>query len=122
MTPHDLATCERSPQGCFRCARAVRAASVARGVVRPFYVVVYLIDRLYGGPEEGGWWWDRIVADKVVRCWDWKQALRAVRELREEYPPPKHNRYSVLGGTDVDIQLLPSLDLIEETLTSGGYE
>jgi hypothetical protein len=23
-----------------------------------FYVNVYLVDRAYGGPEEGGWWFD----------------------------------------------------------------
>ncbi len=26
--------------------------------IEPTYVNVYLIDRAYGGPEEGGWWYD----------------------------------------------------------------
>lgn len=25
---------------------------------QPFVVAVYLVDRAYGGPEEGGWWYD----------------------------------------------------------------
>ena len=30
-----------------------------------FYVNVYLIDRAYGGPEEGGWWYDY---GEAIRC------------------------------------------------------
>jgi hypothetical protein len=26
-----------------------------------FTAAVYRVDRCYGGPEEGGWWWDRAV-------------------------------------------------------------
>jgi len=40
----------------------------ARGVVAPepkvFIVAVYLIDRAYGGPEEGGWYYE---AGELVR-------------------------------------------------------
>jgi hypothetical protein len=32
-----------------------------------FYVAVYLVDRAYGGPEEGGWWYDTGDLVRVIR-------------------------------------------------------
>lgn len=37
-----------------------------------FYVTLYLVDRAYGGAEEGGWWFDygTPVMHSVNRCFD----------------------------------------------------
>jgi hypothetical protein len=32
------------------------------------YVNVYLVDRAYGGPEEGGWWYDTEEAINAIKC------------------------------------------------------
>lgn len=29
---------------------------------------LYLVSREYGGPEEGGWWWDRYVLEKTFQA------------------------------------------------------
>lgn len=29
---------------------------------------VYVVNREYGGPEEGGWWWDRFVLEKTFQA------------------------------------------------------
>ena len=63
------------------------------------YVSLYRITRHYGGPEEGGWWYD-------VKRYMGKTMLVDVMEARSfrdsmEYSikgdQPKHNRFSVLG-------------------------
>lgn len=34
-------------------------------------VNVYQSDLCYGGPEEGGWWYDHLSLVKSVKCWYW---------------------------------------------------
>lgn len=31
------------------------------------YPEIYKVDRCYGGPEEGGWWWDRHTLTKTFQ-------------------------------------------------------
>ena len=54
------------------------------------YVNAYLVDRMYGGPEEGGWWFDagvpvesikctpeevrRVEVDRKARCREWNKS------------------------------------------------
>lgn len=49
------------------------------------FVNVYEIDRCYGGPEEGGWWYDmgQVVTSRQVKEED---AERIRGELEIEYP------------------------------------
>lgn len=74
------------------------------------YVNVYSIDRAYGGPEEGGWWYDTGDVVHTVRCEGsdedivWKRAEQIRRELADEYPYTGR-RSSVLGGDDYDIRI-----------------
>lgn len=102
-------------------ARKIRLEKIKSGEPQPFYVVLYQIDRLYGGPEEGGWYWDRIIASEITRVWDWKNALKEIRYLQEEYPKPKYSRGSVLGGTDIEIRVIPSKDYIHEQRTKPQW-
>ena len=90
---------------CWACARyAARSARVHKqrlnGQVEPFYVVGYRIDRCYGGPQEGGWWYDHAYTCEVRKCYDWRDGLKAARELREDFKPDKRGRSSVIGGPD----------------------
>lgn len=50
------------------------------------FIGVYEVDTVYGGPEEGGWWYDtgELIRVEVVHCETC--AIRRTNELREEYP------------------------------------
>ncbi|HIA51309.1 MAG TPA: hypothetical protein EYN91_04375 [Candidatus Melainabacteria bacterium] len=53
----------------------------------PCYVSIYLEDRAYGGPEEGGWWYDYGVlqADPRNKCFSSKiLAMRYASKLQDE--------------------------------------
>ncbi|MFZ9889735.1 MAG: hypothetical protein ACO3JL_19745 [Myxococcota bacterium] len=71
----------------------------------PLYVVAIGTDRRYGGPEEGGWWYDESYVLEVASCRGWRAALRAARSLKRDYPTCPYGRFSAAGGTDVSIRL-----------------
>jgi len=83
---------------CRDCYKDIRRIASQNGVANPFYVVVYNVSRNYGGPEEGGWYYDWTSILEVRKVWNWKSALKTVRELKEDYPEPRYNRFSVLGN------------------------
>jgi hypothetical protein len=72
------------------------------GEVDPVYVGVYEVGRAYGGPEEGGWWFDCGELVKVVICSSYDEA-EEVREILSEEYPNTGKRSSVLGGEDYGI-------------------
>lgn len=107
MCPNGRDYCESNPNDrdtCRACRKAIRRAATRTGEVQPFYVVAYGIDRCYGGPQEGGWWYDATTIHKVYKVWTVRQALAFARMLREQYPKPRHPRYSVIGGQDQYVQ------------------
>lgn len=59
--------------------------------------------RCYGGPEEGGWWYDRSAVVRVERCDNARRARRIARRAQRDSYRPKYDRFSVLGGTDYDV-------------------
>jgi hypothetical protein len=63
------------------------------------YVNVYAVGRIYGGPEEGGWWYDTGTVLKSVRCLTRGEADRVADVLRADYPDTGRSS-SVLGGDD----------------------
>lgn len=101
----------------------------------PVYVAIYEVERCYGGPEEGGWWYDR---GTVLDCWklnrsETRKVKRApgyyttpmdrlkpgIMRRFERYatkhygmikPDPKRpswrGRYSVIGGPDIEIRVM----------------
>ena len=71
-----------------------RVEALAQGRMLPFLVVATGTSRHYGGPEEGGWWYDRESVLEVRRAFTLEQGLRHMRELRESYPQPRYNRFS----------------------------
>lgn len=86
------------------------------------YVNAYSISRHYGGPEEGGWWYDvhepimsvRVDENDIAPTLheeDVEDAAKRIKELYvQRFRPmqPKHNRYSMIGGADIVV-------VIEET-------
>lgn len=103
-----------------RMARTVRNVLVSRGEIEPFYVVAIGIDRCYGGPEEGGWYYDMEAVLDVRRVWDWRTGLTAARELRDEHPTCPRGRGSAIGGEDVYLKTFRTLDAIPEDSEHPG--
>lgn len=67
-----------------------------------YWVTVYAVGRKYGGPEEGGWWYDtgRVVLTRPCAT------LAEAEDLAAHYEgvyPYTGRRSSVLGGKDWDV-------------------
>lgn len=62
------------------------------------YVNVYVVDRRFGGPEEGGWWFDTGTPVASIPVED-DQAEPTRDKLRERYPDEGH-RYSMAQRDD----------------------
>lgn len=65
------------------------------------YVNVYEVTREYGGPEEGGWWYNDyecIYTEKVEK----EQAEKTKNKLRAEYGEYSYGDiYSAAGGMEI---------------------
>lgn len=68
------------------------------------YVSAYAVERLYGGPEEGGWWYDSGTLIDVVKCFNRNQA-EFVWDLLNNIYPHTGKRYSVIGGEDYNVSI-----------------
>ena len=83
-----------------------RLALVRNGKCPPVYAIAVRTTRHYGGPEEGGWWYDWNQIEEVRRAFTYRQLLTHVRELRSEYPTSKYGRHSMADRSgDVTIYL-----------------
>jgi hypothetical protein len=73
------------------------------GLTPAYFVGVYEVSRSYGGPEEGGWWFDcgELVLTVVAASTDEAETIK--EHLREQDFPRTNKRSSVLGGEDYDI-------------------
>ena len=69
------------------------------------FVAIVSTSRHFGGPEEGGWWYDWSSVEKHWKFDNPKRARRFARRLEREEAPyaPRHNRFSVLGGNDIEV-------------------
>lgn len=67
-----------------------------------YYVNIYLIGQGYGGPEEGGWYYEYGEPYGSIPCDSYKEALEYQAKMREKYPITK-NRFSSLGGDDYSV-------------------
>jgi len=85
------------------------------------YVNVYHVTRQYGGPEEGGWWYDHYECVEVVpvraeRAEDMKSAI-ALDYAQDSYGDIS----SVLGGRSVQV-LIEKTRAASETREKPRYE
>lgn len=91
-----------------------RLAALAQGKCPPIYAVAVRTTRHYGGPEEGGWFYDWSDIEEVRRAFTFRELLRAVRALRDNHPSSRYGRHSCADTTgDVVIYMMRSEDLIE---------
>lgn len=51
-------------------------------VTPKLYVNIYLSDRVYGGPEEGGWWYDCGSVEQIILCETTDEALEKYEEMQ----------------------------------------
>jgi hypothetical protein len=65
------------------------------------YANVYLYDREYGGPEEGGWWYDTY--SPITDSSDW------------DSPPPKHGHFPTVEEAEKAITALDEWCKIENS-------
>ena len=68
--------------------------------VKAGLVGVYEVTRHYGGPEEGGWWWNARAHITSYRCRK-EDRDELCKKLSEEYVN-EGNIYSVLGGVEYE--------------------
>lgn len=86
-------------------AELISALTIASKVL--FAYDVGALVRCYGGPEEGGWWYDWYEHVKSSRPMSHAQASELLLAKNEALPKKRRNRYSVLGGPD-------TVNLLEE--------
>ncbi len=82
--------------------RIIRRQDRKEGQITPIFLVVVETWRCFGGSEEGGWWYDKSRIADVRKVWGVKNGVKALHELREEYPQPRFNRYSCANRGEVD--------------------
>ena len=72
---------------------------------RDVYINVYAVTRHFGGPEEGGWWYNAGEILESKQCHP--ELVNSVRaELEAKYADQKEGDiYSVRGGVDIEVQL-----------------
>ena len=54
-----------------------------------FYVTVYKMEQVYGGPEEGGWWWDAFEMVDHLEINHHCDIEEAFKVLEKKYPQPE---------------------------------
>jgi hypothetical protein len=74
----------------------------------PKYVNAYRVTQAYGGPEEGGWWYDEYepLESVVVESEEQEEEVRAAlakRYVDEEDVGQRRGRTSAAGGYDISI-------------------
>lgn len=83
--------------GCAQCYSGEQDDSAS---LVPVWVNMYMVTREYGGPEEGGWWYDLYTPVEAVRTYSPSEASAVERRMRAEYEPGTVDRYSAAGGWD----------------------
>ena len=94
-----------TPPNANRYEARERLASLSSGFVPPLFAVVVETWLCRGGPEEGGWYYDRSVILEVRLAWGFRSLLAVVRELRAGHRTCRYGRTSCAGGSDVEIYL-----------------
>lgn len=92
--------------------------------LQKFFVVVTHQDRRYGGPEEGGWYYDWATIEDVRKVFGSEGVVSALERLGEEYPRPRYGRGSVLGTAgDHEFRICTTQEEFpEETTRRPHYE
>lgn len=100
--------------------RTLRKRLQINGKILPIYIVVQGATRYKYSHAEGGCWADWYRTIEVRRAWDWKSATEMIRELKSDYPKPRHNRYSAIGGEDIIFTITHSVDEFPKDTTEAA--
>lgn len=84
-------------------AYEARRDKTLQGIQPPFLIVAWGVSRYCYSPAEGGCWADWTTILEVRKAHTWERGLRHMRELREEYPQPRFNRFSAANRGEDDI-------------------
>jgi hypothetical protein len=92
--------------------------------LQKYYVAVSHMTRHFGGPEEGGWWYDWREVVEVRRVFGIDGLVSALERLKEEYPRARYSRGSVLGNAgDHEFMVCTTQEEIpEDTKQRPRYE
>jgi len=95
---------EEMPEGCTRSPNKL-CEDCSAG--RLFYINVYLVSRVYGGAEEGGWWYDAGHPIASVGYFSREESEKAIEVWKETYRTMGNRigRDSVIGGPGVEAYL-----------------
>lgn len=63
------------------------------------YVNIYSVDRFFGGPEEGGWWYDAGEPVGSIPCRSQAEADEVKAAMLVRFPR-SDNRFQSTGGSD----------------------
>ena len=89
---------------CSRCNEEKKVLDVITGPPPSIWVNVYFIERKYGGPEEGGWYYNWYTCVESVECKNEEEVEEMVSKLKDKYEDENFgNIYSVLGGQKVKV-------------------
>jgi hypothetical protein len=89
----------------FICSQCNNEGWLNVGPEEMVYVNVYKVTRHYGGPEEGGWWYNWYDCIEVFPTKN-KNAEVIEEELESENAHMKYGDiYSVLGGQDIQVRI-----------------
>lgn len=105
--------------------RMLRRQGRNDGQISPIFLVVVGTSRYCYSRAEGGCWadWDTIL--EVRKVWGVANGVRALHELKQDYPQPRFNRYSCAnrGEEDYRIVVCASEDEFpQETTEPATYE
>lgn len=70
-----------------------------------WFANVYEVDRAYGGPEEGGWWYDTGEIKLSVPCLTWDGAWEVAEKLRKLYPHTGKSSSVIYDGGDYSVMV-----------------
>ena len=70
------------------------------------FITAYKVNRHYGGPEKGGWWWNALDLIQTVTVLNNDDAPAMVETLQAKYQDKAEGDiYSVLGGTGIAVYI-----------------
>jgi len=125
----ELALKETEPfprNACRLARRMLRRQDKDPSEIQRLFVVIRGISRHYGGPEEGGWWFDREITEAVHQAFGWRQTRKLIRKLEKEYQQPRFGINSCANRGEAEYQFLviDDLDQIPEDtgLSKPRYE
>lgn len=86
------------------------------GPLKPLYIALASYTRHYGGPEEGGWWYNWCELKEVERMFSIESAMKVAKRMQEENPPPRYDIYSAANNGEAEhtIYIHNDIDWINE--------